>query len=275
METDMNTSQIVSGAIAPSLTITLGAAAIALAGALGCSGPRVVARTAPEIPASITERGEPIYVGRVFPLAGAAQEPTFVYDRHVDGAGARLVSTHVTREARGGTIALAESATHSADYALQEYTLHANQLGQTGTVRVDGDRVTLTLHEGSRQRTAVERQTVPVAVGPTLVGYIVRHLDELRAGRTVPVRMAALDRLETIGFELSAVDAAAGDTRIRMKPSSFLVGLFFPAIHFTFETDTGKLVRIEGRVPPKVQSGDRWKDFDARVEYRFQAASYR
>ena len=60
-----------------------------------------------------------------------------------------------------------------------------------------------------------------------------------------------------------------------MTKQWIFVGLVVDPVHFTFETATGKLVRLEGRVPPKVRAGSRWQDFDARVEYRFVAASYR
>jgi hypothetical protein len=46
-------------------------------------------------------------------------------------------------------------------------------------------------------------------------------------------------------------------------------------LFFTFETATAKLVRLEGRVPPKVRVGGAWRDFDARVEYRFVADAFR
>ena len=111
-------------------------------------------------------------------------------------------------------------------------------------------------------------------VGPTLVGYIVRHLEALRSGQELPVRMAVLDRLETIGFRLRAVPGEVGQTRVRMTASSFLYGLFIDPIDFDFEASSGKLVRLEGRVPPKVWADDRWQDFDARVEYRFVAGAY-
>jgi hypothetical protein len=112
-------------------------------------------------------------------------------------------------------------------------------------------------------------------VGPTLVGYIFRQLDALAAGEVGEVRLAVIDRLETIGFELEAVDAAPGQTRVKMSPSSFFVGLAIDPIYFTFDASTKTLVRLEGRVPTKIRDGGRWSDFDARVEYAFVAPSYR
>ena len=160
-------------------------------------------------------------------------------------------------------------------YALIDYTLHANQLGQTGTIRVEKDQVSFERLEGTNRRTRIERQEGPVVVGPTLVGYIFRHLEALRANQILGVRLAVLDRLETIGFQLQAVEAQPGQTRIRMKPSSFLVGMLVDPVYFTFESGTGKLVRLEGRVPPKVRAGKGWRDFDARVEYRYVAGEYK
>jgi hypothetical protein len=129
--------------------------------------------------------------------------------------------------------------------------------------------------EGTQRRTRTERAKAPVVVAPTFVGYIFRHLDAVRANQVFGVRFAVLDRLETIGFQLQAVDAQPGQTRIRMKPSSFLVAMLVDPVYFTFESATGKLIRLEGRVPPKVRAGKAWRDFDARVEYRFVADPYR
>ena len=215
-----------------------------------------------------------VYFGTVFPLDAPAAPPRFIYERLVGERDGALESTHVTRDLTGAT-AIHESATHSADYTLLEYRLHRNQLGQSGTIRFDGDRVSFRRLEGGRERARVERVNAPVVVGPTLVGHIVRHLQALRTGEVLQVRLAVLERLETVGFELQAVEGAPGQTRIRVKPSSFLVGLVVDPLDFTFDTATAKLVRLEGRVPPKVRSGSRWRDFDARVEYRFVADAYR
>jgi hypothetical protein len=240
----------------------------------GCGGVPVEPRPAPQLSSSVTARGAAVYVGTVFPLKAATDAPSFTYERRVDDAGRHLVSTHVTRDA-SGAIALAESATHAPDYRLSSYELHANQLGQRGSIVVENGRVHFRLIDEGGERTRVERQPGAVVVGPTLVGYIVRHLGELRASKVLEVRMAVLDRLETLGFELQAVEAKPGQTRVRMRASSFLVGLAVDPIHFTFETESGRLVRLEGRVPPKVRKGDRLHDFDARVEYHHVAAVYR
>lgn len=243
--------------------------------AAGCGGIPYVERPAPQLSADLTVRGSTIYVGNVFPLRARAETPTYVYERRVaDEADGSMTSTHITRDP-AGVVQLAETARHSHAYALAEYTLHANQYGQTGTVRVVGDEVRFTRVNDGHVKTRTERQREPVAVGPTLVGFIARHLPELRADRKVRVRMAVLDRLETIGFELEEVRGNPRETRIRMKPTSFLVSLVVDPVYFSFARADDRLLHLEGRVPPKVRRGNKWRDFDARVHYAYVAAAYR
>ncbi len=113
------------------------------------------------------------------------------------------------------------------------------------------------------------------ATASTTKRILRKPLPESRDGKEVKLRLAVLERLETVGFELRAAEPAPGQTHIVMAPSSCFVSLVVDPIHFTFETETGKLVRLEARVPPKLRDGDGWQDFDARVEYRFVANAYR
>lgn len=242
--------------------------------AAACGRPRIEPHPAPSLPSDVTERGDRIYVGRVFPLAAPSAAPTYVYERRVAEQDGALVSTHVTRDP-AGEIQLAESATHSAGYELVDYTLYANQLGQHGSIHVEGDEVSFRLSDDGHEKTRVEHQPGDVVVGPTLIGYVFQRLDALAQGEVAEVRLAVIDRLETIGFRLEAVDGPPGQMRVRMSPSSFLVGLAIDPIYFTFETSSKRLLRLEGRVPTKIRDGRYWSDFDARVEYELVASSYR
>jgi hypothetical protein len=250
--------------------------AVALA-AVGCGGVR--AQTLPEVklPADVAEGGQTVYFGSVFPLDQKdGLSPVYVYERRVNQrVGGVAVSSHITRDASSGAVVMADTASHTTDYRLIDYTLHANQLGQTGSIRVEKDQVTFRVVDAKGERETVEKTRDPVVVGPTLVGHMFVNLPSLRSGQVLPVRMAVLDRLETIGFELQAVAAPAGQTRVRMKPSSFLLAAVIDPITFTFDTATGKLLHLEGRVPPRIRKGDKLNDLDARVEYRYITAAYR
>lgn len=218
---------------------------------------------------AVAPAGETIYFGEVFPLKSPGAKPTYIYERRVADSPRGRTSSHVTRKP-SGEVVLSESAVHTPGYVLEEYTLHANQKDQSGYVRVGADEIFFRLDEAGKTRTAVEKRRGDVVVGPTLVGHILERLSALRAGEKAHVRMAVLDRLETIGFELDSVAASPGQTRIRMKPTSPFVRLVMDPIYFTFEAD--RLVRLEGRVPTKQENGD---DLDARVDYRYVASAYR
>jgi len=245
-----------------------------LCGLLGCNGVRSAEPAVVPLSAQRAEHGDTIYFGRVFPLEGSGGEPMYVYERRVARSERGSLSTHITRTARGRVV-MADAATHHDDYTLVEYTLLGNQLGQRGSIRVEGEQLRFELEDARGHRSAVEQNDDSVVVGPTLVGTIVRHLHALRSGSVISVRMAVLDRLETLAFELEAIQAPSDLTRVRMRPSSLVLAALIDPIVFTFRSDTSKLVRLEGRVPPKQRVGEWLKDLDARVEYGFVAAEYR
>lgn len=245
-------------------------------GAVGCAGGvRHQARPLPEVPASVLERGSTIYFGSTF-RAGAVDgaDPLFVYERRVETAGDHVVATHITRSL-SGALQIVDDAVHSPDYLLSRYTLHADQQGRTGSIEVTDAEVRFRLATADGVRTAREPKRDPVVVGPTLVGFMFSRLDALQAGQMLPIRFAVLERLETLGFELRSVEAPKGQLKVKMSASSPLVALLVSPVFFTFDQATARLVRIEGRVPPKVLENERWYDLDARVEYRFVADAYR
>jgi hypothetical protein len=251
-----------------------------LSAVCSCSANSDELHVPPTLPDSVTTSGESIYFGHVFPLTEIAETATYVYERRVEREPGLQISTHITRD-MAGHVVLAESATESESHALLGYTLHLNQLGQTGAVLLDEYGIVFRKQEGgeevsaTEERSASQRSVEPVLVGPTLVGYLMRHLPELRSGSTLPVRLAVLDRLETIAFEVQTVEPRdANETRVAMHPSNPLYALAIDPVYFTFESAHDRLVSLEGRVPPKVWADNHWADFDARVEYHYVAEGY-
>ena len=266
--------------------------AIALVATIaGCGAPVQRPLRPLALDAAVLSGGERIYVGRVFPLttgSDAAVVPLFTYERRVSAAPSvdggvpvsPMRSTHITRDAKGAVV-VAESALHSIGYDLLDYELYGDQLQRSGSVQVRGQRVSFLLRAagkgsaGEQQQVAEEQQSAPVVVGPTLVGFIARQRASLAAGQVIAIRLAVLERLETLGFELRSVPAASGQTRVEMAASSLLIGLVVKPLYFTFDAASGNLLRMEGRVPPKAIVGEHWQDLDARVEYAYAVAAYR
>ena len=171
---------------------------------------------------------------------------------------------------------MSESAVHTAGYDLIRFEAIHKQAGYTGSVEVMPDKtLQFSLREGTRVSTTSEDVKDPVVVGPTLFGFILAHWDVLVGGHAVPVRFVVMDRQETFGFVIERATGAAGHTAFTMTASDPLVRLVVKPLRFEFETESRKIVRYQGRVPPRRTIKGSLEDLDARVEYSFRAAQYR
>lgn len=117
--------------------------------------------------------------------------------------------------------------------------------------------------------------TDPLVSGPTLHGFVHHHWEALVAGQVLPVRLIALQALQSYGFDIRLESAGADTTRFRITPSNFLVRLAIAPLHVVFDSASRQVVRYEGRVPPMQWVDGRWVDLDARVEYQALAPHYR
>jgi hypothetical protein len=62
---------------------------------------------------------------------------------------------------------------------------------------------------------------------------------------------------------------------ISMRAKQAIVRAAVPPMRLVFDTATRKVLRYEGRVPPKVAKGHALRPLDARVEYAYASATYR
>jgi hypothetical protein len=219
--------------------------------------------------------GELVYDGTVYELdADPSAAPLFAYQRRVRDLGDVREATHVTRAPAG--VLLSISSTHTADYALVEHEQIDRQTGIVGHARMlDAHHVELERTRGDRVRRRVETVDAPVVTGATLFGWTIAHWDELASGRVLPVRFVAVDDVRTYAFELALVETDATTTVISMRAKQAIVRAAVPPMRLVFDTATRKVLRYEGRVPPKVAKGHALRPLDARVEYAYASATYR
>lgn len=50
-----------------------------------------------------------------------------------------------------------------------------------------------------------------------------------------------------------------------MKPASFVIALLVNPVYFTLDRENNQLLRIVGRMIPKIKVGSTWKDLDAEA----------
>ena len=213
-----------------------------------------------------------VYRGDVYAPGDPAQ-PRLTYERRVWHHGDDVVSSHLTRRMSGEPMLL-HRATHSDAYEVSSFEVVSSQTGMTGAMRVDDSQVSFAVTKNGRTRTRTEPRTQPVVVGPTLFGTTVRHWDALVAGETIGVRFAVVERLRTYPFTLRLLDANTETTRFELRADQRIVRASVPPMVITFDTHTRRVVRYEGRVPPKDEHRG-GRDFDARVEYTFFVDRYR
>lgn len=260
---------------AAALSVVLGGAGVLAA----CGGvePRPLAPAVLERLVALQDRpatsGDRIYEGRVYALDGRPQ-PLFRYERRVRTSEGGTTSTHVTRDPAGAVVVV-QSAVHSPTYDLRRADMVHRQTGTTASVVVARGEAIFTLDDGTHATRSRERLHDPLVAGPTMFGYIVAHWDELTRGVTLPIRFAVLERGESLGFTLDAVDAPQGRTIIRMKPTSVIVRLVVAPTCFQFDSASRRIVEYTGRVPPLERVKDRLVTLDARVAYSFVAPAFR
>ncbi|MFN8058699.1 MAG: hypothetical protein U0Q12_05990 [Vicinamibacterales bacterium] len=216
--------------------------------------------------------GDQIYEGRVLTLDGRDQ-PLFAYERRVREEGGLVTSTHITHDPAGAVVVV-QSASHTPAYELRRADLLHGQSGVSASVVIADGRATYTLDDGGRTTTAHETVREPVVAGPTMFGFILAHWEALARGAVIRFGCRARARRVARLRPRSCRRAGRADDR-RMTPPNPLVRLAVSRTYFHFDTGTRQILEYTGRVPPFERRGDALAALDARVSYRFVAASFR
>jgi len=245
----------------------------------GCANPHVPlgAEDLQRLQVAGDEHDQIIYRGTVTPVGDS--EPAFRYERHVaevraeDDHPAGQVSTHVTFGVSSDAPLLFQRATHSPTYELEHFEEVQGQTGTVSsvTVRADGT-LRFRVQRGEEREDRSEGHGDPVVVGPTLFGFVLEHWDALERGETLPVRFAVADQARSYAFTLRRTAATDEATTVTLAASDFFVSLGIEPMQLVFDRGSRRIVRYTGRVPPLLDGRDA---FDAVVDYRFDAQTYR
>lgn len=157
---------------------------------------------------------------------------------------------------------------------IKTYTVHQNQLGETGTMEVKDGKIHFSYTKEGKVSTNEEDLPDNLIIGPTLVDYLTQRKDLLLRGESVAVRFAVLDRKETVGFKFFKDSEGSFEGKpsvvIKMKPSSFVIAAIVDPLYFTFLKDEWKLAELVGRTIPKQKRDGKWKDLDADILYHWK-----
>jgi hypothetical protein len=224
--------------------------------------------------ASDPEAGLRIYTGHVALLGDIQGTELYHYERHASVGSAGLVSTHVTLDKANLPIVWAR-AIHDAGYQLTDFEILHRQRGFRASVHIEGSLANYRLDQGGRVTTASETLDAPLVTAPTVIGFILAHWADLAAGRTLDVRFAVPESLQSYAFVLTRVPTNTPGVTIRMTATDLFVGLVIAPNEFDFDASSRLLTEFRGRVPPLRFVDGKGKEFDGRVTYVPDTAVYR
>lgn len=222
-----------------------------------------------------TLAGERVYRADVYaPDGPPGAAPLFVYTRHVQTVGPSQSASHLTY-LPGGELIIEECVLLSRDGTLQRFDVANRQTGLAGSAVLDAQQRRLLLDQPGTAMSTIEHVTAPVVAGPNLHAHILRHWNALSGGQRLKVRLVALERMETIGFDLQLIASANDHSTFQITPSQWLYRLAVSPLRVVFDHATRRVTRYEGRVPPKRELADRRVDLDAVVHYHWDTDHYR
>jgi hypothetical protein len=181
------------------------------------------------------------------------------------------------------SIRRAYKGTDGADLAIEDVTfeggkvkslkLNHMQVNEQGTLEVAGGRVQFTYTAGGKTKTDSESLPEDLVVSATVIPDLHARWDALLKGDTLKMRLAVLDRLETIGFQLRQTGTGQLNGKptveVEMKPSNFVIAALVKPVRMVYERESKRLVDYSGRVLPKKQAGGKWEPLDADGSYTY------
>lgn len=190
--------------------------------------------------------------------------------RESKGVDGGLISTqNIYRDLSGQDVYLESSLFENG--ALKSLRVEHKNKKEEGQLTIENGVLQFQYTRDGKTKSSSESLDEQFATGPTLVAFIQKNWKKLLSGDEVKMRLAVLDRLETVGFKLFLFEkkqSPAGQLIvIKMKPSSIVISALVSPLFLTLPADGSKLLELKGRVPPKVYSKGKFRDLDAEVVY--------
>lgn len=218
-----------------------------------------------------------VMTAKIFDENSQKQTLLFDFQREMEATEKTLSVTTQFHDPSGALAASehAEIEKEKPDRVLS-YTQEQKQLGAVGSVEVKDGKVYFKYTRDGKTKESSEKAQDNLVVTPTVLAYLQNRWDKIAGGETIKVRLAVLDRLETVGFEYFKEKEVDLDGEkaivVKMKPSSFIIAALVDPLHFYFSKDGKHLLEIHGRTLLKRNVSGKWKDLDAVTVYKYVSA---
>ncbi len=183
-----------------------------------------------------------------------------------------LTTIHRYTDPASGKLLVQEEMRTSGTGKPVEYRQDQLQQGAKGTLQVADGKLDFQWEEGPKKKHETETLDEATIAPPMLPDQIRSRWAELMDGKSVKVRLAVLDRAETVGFKIEKNEESDFQGKpavvFKFKPTSIVIQALVDPIFLTFERSSKVLLRVLGRMPIKRVDGERLKDFDGDTVYR-------
>ncbi|MEQ1877133.1 MAG: hypothetical protein ABL958_10835 [Bdellovibrionia bacterium] len=190
----------------------------------------------------------------------------FTFERIPLPSGENLKVVRSFKDAKGQVVAVEEMFYEKAKLA--RLNIDQTQIGEKGGFELVGNKVSFFYTKNGETKKDDETIDDPLLCADTVALHIHTNWDKLMAGEALKVRMPVPARLETIGFKFEKEKDATFEGKpvhvIKMSASSFIVRMAINPLYFYLDQGERKSVlKVVGRIVPKVQKDGKWTDMDA------------
>lgn len=195
----------------------------------------------------------------------------FKSEKEMKGDQLNKTSTYTSPK---GEIAVIEKTT-VVNGKVTHYERDQRQLNEKGSVTIKGKTITFSYTKKGKTKTDTETLTDNFLIGPVIVDYLQKHWKKILAGAELNVRLAVVNRLETVGFsykkekemKVNGTDAVV----VKMTPTSWAISLLVDPLFFTLSKKEARLLELKGRTVPKrlTPRNKKWKDLDVEAYYEY------
>ena len=199
-------------------------------------------------------------------------QPLFTQSQTEQHTGDTLTSVRRVYATPQGQEAAVEEVTFEGG-RIQTFRLEQKQTQEEGRMEVSGGRLQFSYTAGGKTSSDSEIASPDLVVPPTVVPYLRARWDALLQGQTIKVRLAVLERKETVGFQFTKIGESTVGGKpvvvVQMKPSSFIISALVKPIRMTFDKESRRLIDFSGRTVPMRQVDGKWEPLDVEIEYRY------
>ncbi|MFM6929579.1 MAG: hypothetical protein ACKOX6_14010 [Bdellovibrio sp.] len=208
----------------------------------------------------------------LFDLKSNQGKKLFTFQLDITPQGAESLVVSEFRDLTGKVVVAEKGVVKGPE--LVSYEIDRPQTSEKGRIAVRDGRIFFE-YEGpnGKKKSSDEKVKGLILCSANFSSFVKAHWEELSAGKSLDVRFAVWDRLETVGFTLKKIkDVTQGDKRLlelQMKPTSFVIAAIVDPVNLWYAYDDQKIQVLKGRVAPKFQGDGKWKDLDAEVVYTY------